>query len=162
VKGYVLPRQWSPFLCLTIFSWSPVQWQGYCSWQIWSAPRALFYLASGLLLWKPLFLSLFSYSPWDPSAPSGSVFTLSNKGSNFTPPRGLSLLPPSLRTSRSYSVDWWSDYMVSKNGLSSSNKTQRSLTVYTSKTVSPEAWRMTDFVPIIDSLKKARAINHLL
>jgi hypothetical protein len=27
VKGHFPARQWSPFLCLTFLSWSPVQWQ---------------------------------------------------------------------------------------------------------------------------------------
>jgi hypothetical protein len=53
-------RQWSSFLCLTFLSRSPVQWQGYCSGQIWPAPRVLLYLAFGLLLGRPPLLSLSS------------------------------------------------------------------------------------------------------
>jgi hypothetical protein len=75
-KGHFPARQWSLFLCLTFLSQSPIQWQGYRSGQIWPAPRALFYQASGLLLGRPPLLSLFSHSPWDTSAPAGTGFTI--------------------------------------------------------------------------------------
>jgi hypothetical protein len=62
--------------------------------------------------------------------------------------------PPSSGTNRSHSVDWWNDCRVSQNGPPDSNKTQRSLTVSTSKTVSlkPEGW--WGLLLIINSLIK--------
>jgi hypothetical protein len=111
-----------------------------------------------LSLWPPL-LSLFSQSPWNSSAPAGMGFTISTKGSNSTPPRRLSLLPPSSGTSRSHNVDWWSDYRVRQNGPLNSNKTQRSLTVSTSKTVSSQAWGTMRPLTYHKFLKTTRATN---
>jgi hypothetical protein len=42
VKGHLSVRQWSLFLCLTIFSWPLVQWQVYHSRNTWPVPGVLF------------------------------------------------------------------------------------------------------------------------
>jgi hypothetical protein len=131
-KGHFPPRQWSPFLHLIFLSWSPVQWQGYHSGQIWPAPRALVYPASGLLLGRPPLLSLFPHSTKNSSAPAGTGFTISIKSSNSPPPRQPSLLPL-LQEQIDPSVDWWDECRVSQDGPPYSNKTQRSLTVSTPK-----------------------------
>jgi hypothetical protein len=123
VKGHLFLRQWNPFLYLIIFSWYPIQWQGYRFGHIWPAPRVLFHLTSGLLLGRPPLLSLFSHSPWDSSALAGAGFTISTKSLNSVTPGGLSVLPPPSGTSRSYDMDWWSECRVSKNGPFSSTKT---------------------------------------
>jgi hypothetical protein len=70
-------------------------------------------------------------------------FTISTKSSNFPPPRQLSLLPPPSGTNRFHSVDWWDDCRVSQDSPPYSNKTQKSLTVSTPKTISPQAWGKT-------------------
>jgi hypothetical protein len=49
VKGHFPPRQWSSFLCLTFLSGPQSNDKSYHSRQIWPAPRALVYLAFGLL-----------------------------------------------------------------------------------------------------------------
>jgi hypothetical protein len=51
--------------CLSVLPFSPGPWsndKSYRSRQIWLAPRALVYLASGLLLGRPPLLSLFPHS----------------------------------------------------------------------------------------------------
>jgi hypothetical protein len=85
VKGHLPPREWSPFLRLTILFQSLVQQQGivqgisgqplecYCTWPLACS-------------WGGLHLSLFSHSPWDSSAPAGIGFIISTKGSNSTLP----------------------------------------------------------------------------
>jgi hypothetical protein len=123
------------------FSLSP--WfndKSYHSGQIWPAPRALVYPASSLLLGRPL-LSFFPHNSWNSSTPVGMGFTISTKSSN-SPPRQLFLLPPPSGTNRSHSVDWWDDCRVSLDGPPYSNKTQKSLTVSTPKTISPQVWGM--------------------
>jgi hypothetical protein len=45
---------------------------------------------------------------------------------------------------------------VSQNGPPNSNKTQRSLTVSTSKTESPQAFGTTGLLPVINSSKKKK------
>jgi hypothetical protein len=140
-KDHFPARQLSPFLCLTILSWSPDQWQGNHSGHIWPAPRALLYPASGLLLGRPL-LSLFPHSSWNSSAPAGTGFTISTKNSNSPPPRWLFLLPPPLGTNRFHSVDWWDECRVSLDDPTYSNKTQ-SFTVSTPKNSIPSNWGMT-------------------
>jgi hypothetical protein len=47
--------------CFTFFSWSLVNDKSYHSGQIWPTPKALVYLASGLLLERPPLLSLFPH-----------------------------------------------------------------------------------------------------
>jgi hypothetical protein len=52
-------------VCLSVLLFSPGPWsndKSYCSGQIWPAPRALVFLASGLLLGRPPLLSLFPHS----------------------------------------------------------------------------------------------------
>jgi hypothetical protein len=91
--------------CFSVLPFSPGSRsndRSYRSGQIWLAPRAIVYLASGLLLGRPPFLSLFPHST---SVPSGMGFTISIKGSNSLPPRQLSLLPPPSGTKRFHSVD---------------------------------------------------------
>jgi hypothetical protein len=66
-----------------------------------------------------------------------------------------SLMPPFSGTSRSHSVDWW----ATQNGPSNSNKTQRSLPVSTSKTVSPQAWGTMKPPTYHKFSKKPRATN---
>jgi hypothetical protein len=63
---------------------------------------------------------------------------LLSKGSNSLAPRQLYLLLPPSGTNRSHSVDSWDDCRVSQNGPPYSNKTQRSFTVSTPRTVSPQ------------------------
>jgi hypothetical protein len=133
-------RQWSMFLCFTFLSWSPVQWQGYCSGNILQAHRALIYPASNLLLGRPPLLSLFPHSTWNSSVPAGMGFTISIKSSSSSPPRQISLLPPPSGTNRSHSMDWWDECRVSLDDPPYSNKTQRSLTFSTPKT-SPQPER---------------------
>jgi hypothetical protein len=142
-KGHFPARQWSRFLYLTFLSQSPVQWQSYHSMQIWPSPTALVFLASGLLLGSPPLLSFFPHSSWNSSVPSGMGFTSSTKSLNSSPPRQLSLLPPPSGTNRSHNVDWWDEGSVSQAGPPYSNKTQRSFTVSTPKTILPHAWGMT-------------------
>jgi hypothetical protein len=51
--------------CFSVLPFSPGPWsndKSYPSGQIWLAPRALVYLASGLLLGRPYLLSLFHHS----------------------------------------------------------------------------------------------------
>jgi hypothetical protein len=110
-------RQWSSFLCLTFLSQSLVQWQGYCLGKIWPAPRALVYLASGLLLGRPPLLSFFPHSSWNSSDSAGMGFTISTKSSNSPPPRQLSLLPPPSGTNRFHSVDWWDECRAARLAL---------------------------------------------
>jgi hypothetical protein len=130
------------------------------SGQIWPAPRALVYLASDLLLGRPPLLSLFPHSSWNSSVPAGTGFTISIKSSCSPSPRQLSLLPPPSGTKRSHSVDWWDDCRVSLDSPPYSNETQRSLTVSTPKTISPQAWGTRGLMPIINSLNKGT--NYLL
>jgi hypothetical protein len=54
--------------------------------QIWPAPRVLVYLASGLLLGRPLLLSPFPHSSWNSSDSAGMGFIISTKSSNSPPP----------------------------------------------------------------------------
>jgi hypothetical protein len=61
-KGHFPPRQWSPFLYLPFSPGPRSNDKSYHSEQIWLAPRALVYLASGLLLGRPPLLSLFPHS----------------------------------------------------------------------------------------------------
>jgi hypothetical protein len=133
-----LARQWSLFLCLIFLSQFLIQWQKLYSGQIWPAPRVLVYPASGLLLGRPPLLSLFPHSSWNSSAEMG--FIISNKSSNSPPPRELFLLPPPSGTMRYHSVDWWDECRVGQDGPPYSNKAQKSLTVSTPKTISPQAW----------------------
>jgi hypothetical protein len=75
---------------LTFLSWSPVQWQGYCSGHIQQASGVLFYLASDLLLGRTPLLSLLIFSEtavpllgWDLLSPgnlflTSKVFTFNN------------------------------------------------------------------------------------
>jgi hypothetical protein len=74
--------------------------KSYCSGQIWSAPRALVYLASGLLLGRPPLLSLFHDSNLKLQCPcwdAGTGFTISIKGSNSPPPQAAISAAPSFR-----------------------------------------------------------------
>jgi hypothetical protein len=131
--------------CFSVLPFSPGPQsndKSYCLWQIWPAPRALVYLASGLLLGRPPLLSLFPHSTWNFSVPAGMGFTISTKSSNSPPPRQLSLLPLLQEQRRFHSMDWWDECRVSQNGPPYSNKTQKSLTVSTPKTISPQAWGM--------------------
>jgi hypothetical protein len=127
--------------------------------QIWPAPRALFYLASGLLFERPPLLSLFPHSPWNSSDSPGMGFTISTKSSNSPPPRQLFLLPPLSGTNSSHSVDWWDEYRASQAGPPYSNKTQKPLTVSTTKTISPQAWDMMRPYAYHKFLKTTRATN---
>jgi hypothetical protein len=117
--------------------------KSYHSTQIWPSPTVLVFLASGLLLGSPPLLSFFPHSSWNSSVPSGMGFTSSTKSLNSSPPRQLSLLPPPSGTNRSHNVDWWDEGSVSQAGPPYSNKTQRSFTVSTPKTILPHAWGMT-------------------
>jgi hypothetical protein len=99
--------------CFSVLSFSPgprSNDKSYRWGQIWLAPRALVYLASGLLLGRPPILSLFLHST---SVPAGMGFTISMKGSSSPPPRQLSLLPLPSGTKRFHSVDWWDECRVS-------------------------------------------------
>jgi hypothetical protein len=111
-----------------------------CSGEIWPVPRMLIYPASGLLLGRPPLLSLFPHSFWNSSDSAGMGFTISTKSSNSPPLRQLCLLSPPLGTSRFHSVDWWDECKVSQDGHRYSNKAQKSLTVSSPKTISPQAW----------------------
>jgi hypothetical protein len=51
-------------------------------------------------------------------------------------------------------MDWWGERRVSLGGPPYSNKTQKSLTISTPKTISPQAWGIQGIMPIINSLKK--------
>jgi hypothetical protein len=121
--------------------------------KIWPVPRVLVYPASGLLLGRPPLLSFFPHSFWNSS---GTGFTISTKSSSSPPSRQLFLLPLPLGTNRSHSVDWWGECRVSLDGPPYSNKTQKSLTVSTPKTISPQAWGRWGLKPIINSLKKKK------
>jgi hypothetical protein len=59
-------------------------------------------------------------------------------------------------------VDWWDECRVSQAGPPYSNKTQRSLTVSTPKTISPQAWGMMRPYAYHKFLKTTRATNYLL
>jgi hypothetical protein len=133
--------------------------KNYHSGQIWPAPRALVYLASGLLLGRPPLLSLFPHSTWNSSVPTGTGFSISIKSSNSPPPRQLPLLPPPSGTKRLHSVDWWDECRVSQAGPPYSNKTQKSLTVSTPKIISPQAWGMMRTYANHKFLKTTRATN---
>jgi hypothetical protein len=129
----------------SVLPFSPGPWsndKSYCSGKIWPAPRVLIYPASGLLFERPPLLSPFPHSSWSSSDSAGMGCTISTKSSNSPPPRQLSLLPPPSGTNRFHSVDWWDECRVSQAGPPYSNKTQRSLTVSTPKTISPQAWGM--------------------
>jgi hypothetical protein len=54
--------------------------------QIWPAPRALTYLACGLLLGRPPLLLFFPHSSWNSSDCAGMGFTIATKSSNSSPP----------------------------------------------------------------------------
>jgi hypothetical protein len=133
--------------------------KSYCLGQIWLAPRALVYLASGLLLGRPALLSLFPHSTWNSSAPDETGFTISIKSSNSPPPRRLSLLPPPSGTKRFHSVDWWDECRVSQDSPTYSNKTQKALTVSTPKTISPQAWGTMKTYASHKFLKTTRATS---
>jgi hypothetical protein len=81
--------------------------KSYYSGQIWSAPRTLVYLASGLLLGRPPLLSFFLYSSWNSNASAGMGFTILTKSSNSPPPRQQFLLTLPSGANRCHSVDWW-------------------------------------------------------
>jgi hypothetical protein len=51
-------------------------------------------------------------------------------------------------------VDWWDECRASQDGPPYWNKTQKSLTVSTPKTISPQAWGTWGLMPIINSLKQ--------
>jgi hypothetical protein len=117
----------------SVSPFSPGPWsndKSYHLGQIWPAPRALVYPASGLLFGRPPLLSFFPYSSWNSSASAGMEFTISTESSNSPPSRQLFLLSPPSGTNRFHSVDWWDECRVSQTGPSYSNKTQKSLTVY--------------------------------
>jgi hypothetical protein len=89
----------------SVLPFSPGPWSNDKSChlgQIWLAPTALVYLASGLLLGRPPLLSLFPHST---HVCAGMRFTISIKGSNSPPPSQLSLLSPPSGTKRFHSVD---------------------------------------------------------
>jgi hypothetical protein len=48
-------------------------------------------------------------------------------------------LPPPSGTNRFHNVDWWNECRASLDGPPYSNKTQKSLTVSTPKTIFPQA-----------------------
>jgi hypothetical protein len=139
-KDHFLARQWSLFPCLTFHSPQSND-KSYRLGQIWLAPRALFYLASGLLFERPPLLSFFPHSSWNSSDSAGMGFTISTKSSNSPPPRQLSLLPPPSGTNRFHSVDWWDECRVSLDSPPYSNKTQTSLTVSIPKNNVPSSLR---------------------
>jgi hypothetical protein len=146
----------------SVLPFSPGLWsndKNYHLGQIWPATRALIYLASSLILGRPPLLSLFPHSFWNSSDSAGMRFTISTKSSNSLPRRQLSLLPPPLGTNRFHSVDWWDECRVSQADPPYSNKTQRSLTVSTSKTTSPEAWGTMRPYADHKFLKTTRATN---
>jgi hypothetical protein len=94
--------------CFSLLPFSPGRRsndKSYRLGQIWPAPRALVYLASGLLLGRPPLLSLFLHNTQNSSVLAGTGFTISIKSSNSPSPRQPSLLPPPSGTKRFYSVD---------------------------------------------------------
>jgi hypothetical protein len=123
--------------------------------------RALLYPAPGLLFGRPPLQSPFLHSSWNFSDSAGTGFTISTKNSNSPPPppRQLFLLPPPLGTNRFHNVDWWDECRASLDGPPYSNKTQKSLTVSTTKTISPQAWGTMRTYAYHKFLRTPRATN---
>jgi hypothetical protein len=128
--------------------------------QIWLAPRALVYPASGLLLGRPPLLSFFPHSSWNSSDSAGMRFTISTKSSNSPPSRQLFLLPPPSGTNRFHSVDRWDECRASQDSPPYSNKAQKSLTLSTPKNNIPSSLKdMRPYAYQKFLKKKPRATN---
>jgi hypothetical protein len=150
-KGHFPPRQWSPFLCFTFFSWSLVQWQSYRLGQIWPAPRALVYLASGLLLGRPPLLYFFPIVPvsllgWD---------LLSQLKAQILLPPGSYLCCPLLHEQRDSTV-WTNEMSVGWARMALpiqlKLKNPSQFPHLKQNPLKPEGW--WGLVPIINSLKQ--------
>jgi hypothetical protein len=140
-KDHFLARQWSSFLCFTFFSRSPVQWQKLSFGAYLASPlEHYFTLPLACSLGNLLFCHSFLIVPKAPMSLLGQDLLSQLKTQILLPPRQLSLLPPSSGTNRFHSVDWWDECRASQAGPPYSNKTQKSLTVSTPKTISLQAW----------------------